>query len=76
VCVCVCVCVCECYLWSPNIISGTAQQTGISWVPFLVVILLFFVDLTLPTALWPGDDPGSNINEYHNIFWGVKAAGT
>jgi len=41
-----------------------------------MVILLFFIDITISAALWPGVDLASNINEYHNIFCGVKAAGT
>jgi hypothetical protein len=43
---------------------------------FLIEIMLFFIDVTIPAALWLGLDPAFNINEYHNIFWGVKASGT
>jgi hypothetical protein len=35
----------------------------------------FFIDITLPVALWPGIDTVPNRNEYQDYFLGVKAAG-
>ena len=35
--------------------GGTAQQVGRSWVRFPIESLEFFIDLTLPAALWSWD---------------------
>jgi hypothetical protein len=39
------------------------------------VLLEFFIDILLPTALSPGVDSASNRNEYQEYFLGVKPAG-
>jgi hypothetical protein len=40
-----------------------------------MVSLEFFIDIILPAALRPWDDPASNINDYQEYFLEVKAAG-
>jgi len=52
--------------------SGTALQTGRSRVRFLIVSLGFFIDIFLPTALWPGVALASNRNDYQEYFLGRK----
>jgi hypothetical protein len=51
---------------------GTALQTERSRDRFPIMWLEFFIDIILPTTLWPW---GRLINEYHEYFLGVKAAG-
>jgi hypothetical protein len=40
-----------------------------------MVSLDFFIDISLPAALWPGVDLAFNRNEYQEYFLGVKAVG-
>ena len=59
-----------------SILWGTAVA---QWLRSLarsqMVSLEFFIDITLPIALWPGVDSASNRNEYQENFLGVNAAG-
>jgi hypothetical protein len=50
---------------------GTALQAGRSRVRFPMVLLYFFIDVILPTALWPcGVDSASKRNKYQEYFLG------
>jgi hypothetical protein len=51
---------------------GTALQAWWSQVRLSKVSLLFFIDVTLPSALWPWIDSTSNKNEYQECFVGGK----
>ena len=42
---------------------------------FPMVSLEFFIDVMLPTALWPWVDSACNRNEYQEYFLWVEAAG-
>ena len=55
---------------------GTALQVVRSRVRFPMVSLEFFIDVILPTALWPRGltQPLTEMSA-RNISWGVKAAG-
>ena len=44
-------------------------------VRFQMLSLEFFIDITLPIALWSAVDSASNRNVYQKYFLGVKAAG-
>ena len=51
---------------------GTVLQTGTSRVRFPMVSMEFFIDIILPTALWPWIDSASNKNEYQEYFLASK----
>jgi len=46
----------------------TALQAGRSRVRFPIVSLEYFIDIILPTSLWPRVDSASNRNEYQECF--------
>jgi hypothetical protein len=53
---------------------GTALQAGRSRVLFPMVSLEIFIDIILPSALWPWVGSASNRNEYQENFLGIKTA--
>jgi hypothetical protein len=55
-----------------NVTYTQILQAWRSQVRFLMVSLEFFVDIILPTALWPWGDSASNRNEYQEYLLGGK----
>ena len=55
---------------------GTALQAWRSQLQFMMVSLVLFIDVILPTTLWPWDwvDLASNRNEYQEYFLGDKGS--
>jgi hypothetical protein len=55
---------------------GSALQAWRSQLQFIMVSLVFFIDIILPATLWPWDqvDLASNRNQYQEYFLGDKGS--